>query len=574
MHIGGQLRIVHGEASEAGRKPRNEDCLGIRIPAAGAIETRGIAAIIADGVSAAEAAKEASEICVEGFLNDYFSTPDSWQVKTAAHRVLVSLNRWLFGQGQSFVDERKGYLCAMSAMILKSRTAYVFHAGDTRVYRFRDGELEQLTKDHTTQVSRSTSYLARAMGMNLNLEIDYLATEAEEGDLYLMTTDGVHEYVARNGIKAALAESNGECDATCRRLINEALDNGSPDNVSCLIVRIESLPGADKREVYRELSKLPFPPDLEVGNVLDGWRVLRLMDASSRSQLYLVEDIDTRDRAVLKTPSVNFSDDPAYIERFIMEEWIGRRVTSPHLVRVLEKPRTPQFLYHVMEFVDGRSIADWIRDNPSPEIRTVVDIAEQVVKGLRQLHRRETLHQDLKPDNIIINRDGVAKIIDFGSAYVAGVGEIATPFERGTQLGTASHSAPEYRLGRRPTTRSDMFSLAVVVYEMLTGGKHPYGDRYEAAQTIRDFSNLEYTPASKHDPLIPGWIDGALKKALSIAPESRYEAFSEWLVDLRHPNPRFLDPSSLPLVQRNPVVLWQLISLTLLIALILLIVFR
>ena len=203
-------------------------------------------------------------------------------------------------------------------------------------------------------------------------------------------------------------------------------------------------------------------------------------------------------------------------------------------------------------------------ENPSPEVRVVVGIVQQIITGLRALHRRETLHQDLKPDNIMIQADGVVKIIDLGSAFVAGIHETSVPFEREKNLGTIKYSAPEYKLGRRPSTRSDLFSLAVIVYELFTGGKgNPYGDKYQDAMTLREMSSLIYTPASRFNPLVPTWVDGALKKALSLGPELRYEVLSEFLVDLKHPNELFLESGSMPLMQRDPVRFWKGLSLVL-----------
>jgi serine/threonine protein phosphatase PrpC len=561
MHIKGELRVRYGQATSAGVKPQNEDCLGIQIPDSDLLATKGLVVVVADGVSAAEAGKEASEFCVKNFINDYYSTPETWEVKTAAHRVLVSLNRWLFSKGQSLADERRGYVAAMTAVVLKARSAYLFHVGDTRVYRFRDGDLEPLTQDHHTWVSKETYYLSRAMGMGISLDIDYRKTGVKPGDVLFFSTDGVHEHVKSSDIVAKLADDVTEPDVLCQQLIDLALANGSQDNLSCQILRLDDLPDASSTDIYDALSRLPFPPDLKVGTSLDGYQVEAVLHESSRSQLYLVRDMETGQRMTMKTPSVNFSDDAAYIERFIMEEWIGRRISNAHIVQVVEKTRAPQCLYYLMEHVEGKTLAQWMTENPSPEIGVVVGMVQQIVDGLRSLHRRETLHQDLKPDNIMIQPDGVVKIIDLGSAFIAGIHETSVPFERGQNLGTMKYSAPEYKLGRRPNTRSDQFALAMIAYELFTGGKgSPYGEKFADAQTLRDFSALNYQPAARYNPLVPTWVDGALKKALSINSELRYEVLSELIADLKQPNAQFLESGNLPLIQRDPLRFWKGLS--------------
>jgi serine/threonine protein phosphatase PrpC len=561
MHIKGELRVRYGQATSAGVKPQNEDCLGIQIPDSDLLATKGLVVVVADGVSAAEAGKEASEFCVKSFINDYFSTPETWEVKTAAHRVLVSLNRWLFSKGQSLADERRGYVAAMSAVVLKARSAYLFHVGDTRVYRFRDGDLEPLTQDHHTWVSSETCYLSRAMGMGISLDIDYRKAGVEPGDVLFLSTDGVHEHVKDSDIAAILTDTETEPDVLCQQLVDQALANGSQDNLSCQILRLDALPEASSKDIYDALSCLPFPPDLKVGMSLDGYQVEEVLHESSRSQLYLVRDTETGQRMTMKTPSVNFSDDAAYIERFIMEEWIGRRISSAHIAQALEKTRTPQCLYYLMEHVEGKTLAQWMTENPSPEIGVVVDLVQQIVDGLRTLHRRETLHQDLKPDNIMIQPDGVVKIIDLGSAYIAGIHETNVPFEREQNLGTMKYSAPEYKLGRRPSTRSDQFALAMIAYDLFTGGQgSPYGEKFAEAQTLRDFSALKYQPAARYNPLVPAWVDGALKKALSLNSELRYEVLSELIADLKQPNAQFLESGNLPLIQRDPLRFWKSLS--------------
>src|SRR5690606_25041406 len=116
------------------------------------------------------------------FLTDYFSTPESWSVKHSAQQVLTALNRWLYSRGQGFHDNRRGYITTMSTVVFKSHTAHVFHVGDSRVYRLRDGVLEQLTQDHSTRVSDDHAYLVRAMGLDVRLDVDYQVFPLQTGD--------------------------------------------------------------------------------------------------------------------------------------------------------------------------------------------------------------------------------------------------------------------------------------------------------------------------------------------------------------------------------------------------------
>jgi serine/threonine protein kinase len=152
-------------------------------------------------------------------------------------------------------------------------------------------------------------------------------------------------------------------------------------------------------------------------------------------------------------------------------------------------------------------------------------------------------------------------IVDFGSCWVAGVQEIGAPITRDLVLGTLDYSAPEYRYGGKVGPASDQFSLAVLLYEMLTG-KLPYGNGYSKAMDLKSFQRLCYISAMKHNPLVPYWLDKALEKALSIHPNSRYEALSEWLQDLKRPNPAWLSQRSQPLMERHPDKVWKLLAIS------------
>jgi serine/threonine protein kinase len=519
-HLRGKMRLNVGQHSVAGRKERNEDAIGIRIPDGNLLTTKGAVAVIADGVSAAEAGREASHTCVSNFLSDYFSTPESWSVKHSSQQVLTALNRWLFSCGQGFGDNRRGYITTMSTVVLKSHTAHVFHVGDSRIYRLREDVLEQLTHDHSTRLSNDHAYLVRAMGLDVRLDVDYQAFSLQTGDVFLQTTDGIHDVLSHDTILRLVHKDFAIPSSACQQLVDSALAAGSQDNLSCQLLHVEDLPHAEIDEVVSQLTQLRFPPFLENGMILDGYRVLRELHASTRSQVYLVEDTNSGEYFCMKTPSVNFEDDPAYIERFVMESWIGSRINSPYVVRVVESHRTKSCLYYLTEYINGMTLTRWMRENPKPAVSEAVHLIDQVARGIRAMHRRETLHQDIKPDNILIDVHGQVKIVDFGACHVAGIAEISTPLERDIALGTASYSAPEHTLRLKSNYRADLFSLAVITYEMLTG-KLPFGGRLEHCKTQRDFLATTYTESYKYNPMVPLWIDCAIKKGLRFHEERR-----------------------------------------------------
>jgi serine/threonine protein kinase/serine/threonine protein phosphatase PrpC len=559
------LKISVGQYSDKGRKDTNQDFHGSYIPKEPQLSSKGIAIAIADGISSSDVSHIASQSAVTSFLEDYYCTSDAWSVKTSAERVLVATNSWLHAQthdSQYRYDKDRGYVCTLSALVLKSTSAYIFHVGDSRIYQLRGGALEQLTNDHRVWVSSDRSYLSRAMGVNPRLEIDYHTLQVETGDVFLLATDGVYEHVAPDFILATVAGNSADLDQAARIIVEEAHRRGSEDNLTIEVVRVDQLPSPEANEIYRQIAALPFPPILEARAQFDGYTIIREVHGSSRSHIYLAMDTETNTAVILKTPSIDLQGDPAYLERFLMEEWVARRINSAHVLKPCPQTRQRRYLYVVTEFIDGQTLAQWMIDNPKPDLDRVRAIIEQIAKGLRAFHKLEMLHQDLKPDNIMIDATGTVKIIDFGSTRVAGMMEIATPSERLNLLGAAQYAAPEYFLGESGSQRSDIFSLGVMTYQMLTG-KLPYGTEVPKSRTKAAQRNLTYHCAQFEDREIPAWIDEAIRKAVHPEPHKRYEELAEFVFDLQRPNQAFLNKTRQPLIERNPLAFWKGVSFVL-----------
>lgn len=553
-----ELKISVGQFSDKGRKETNQDFHGALIPDEPLLSLKGISVVLADGISTSAVSRVAAESAVKGFLTDYYCTSESWSVRTSAQRVLEATNSWLHSQTRSqyAYDKDRGYVCTLSAVVIKSTTAHLFHIGDSRIYRLSGNTLEQLTNDHRIVISSQQSYLGRALGVNPQIEIDYQMLRLEEGDVFVLTTDGVYDHLHARRIAGIVKEGAADLDRAARTIVDQAYEAGSDDNLTVQIVRIDRLPESAASEVFGQPSELPLPPLLEARAVFDGYRIVRELHGSSRSHIYLAVDIETDAVVTLKTPSIDLRDDPAYLKRFLMEEWVARRIDSPHVLKPSPLSRRRNFLYVVTEYIDGQTLTQWMIDNPAPDLETVRDIVEQIARGLRAFHRKEMLHQDLRPDNIMIDKTGTVKIIDFGATRITGVAE-AEPSGLGDEiLGTVQYIAPEYFLGEVATARSDLFSLGVITYQMLTG-KLPYGAKAAMARTRAQVGKLRYSPATHGAREIPVWVDGALERAVHPNPLKRYDSLSEFLFDLRQPNPNYVKTSAAPLIERNPLLFWK-----------------
>lgn len=559
------LNISLGQYSDKGRKPCNQDFHGACLPREPQLGAKGIAVALADGISSSEVSQEAAQSAVTGFLEDYYCTSDAWSVKKSGEHVLTAVNSWLHAQTQQSqhrYNRERGYVCTFSALVIKSTTAHLFHVGDARIYRLRGGSLEQLTEDHRVRVSSQQSYLARALGMDRKVEIDYLSLQLEIGDLFLLATDGVYEHTDALCVRSAL-DSTPDLDAAARAIGEQALRRGSGDNLTVQLVRIDGLAAPEANEVYRQLSELPCPPLLEARDSFDGYQIVRVIKRGSRSHIYLAVDSASGERVVIKAPSVDMQASPAALERFLLEEWIARRINSPHVLKPCSQTRQRHYIYVVTEYIEGQTLAQWLIDNPRPDLPVVRGLLEQIAKGLQAFHRLEMVYQDLKPDNIMIDATGTVKIIDFGATRVAGIEEIASPIAQINLLGAALYAAPEYFLGEAGSARADLYSLGVIAYQMLSGD-FPYGTQVPKSRTRAAQKKLAYKSVLREDREIPAWVDDAIAKAVHPDPYQRYEEISEFIFDLHHPNQAFLSKTRPPLIERHPVLFWKSVSFVLL----------
>lgn len=554
-----QLEIRAACITQAGIKAINEDAVGVRIPEDGyALENKGVVLVVSDGVSSAEAGKEASSTAVEKFQEEYFHTPDTWSVAKSGEQILSTINLKLFRKSHEFSSNTKGYLATFSALVIKGRTAHFFHVGDSRIYLLRNGEITQSTTDHVASLGQDRFILARAIGMDNRLNIDYGRIPLEPGDRFLLTSDGVHDFIPKEGLPELLGKQQA-VEEIAQSLIDIALANGSDDNVSVVVAEVVTLPYESLDDYSAKLTRLPFPPPLSKGMKIDGFIVMDELFASSRSQLYLVRDMSSGEILAMKTPSPNYLEDTAYIDQFIQEEWIGIRIQHPNVVKIIRQNRNRSFLYYLMEYVEGISLERWIDINRPPSPKKAIHLIKQIAAGLKAFHENEAVHQDLKPGNIIITPDERAIVIDFGSVFVAGLAECVRPLDQEGILGTAGYADPLYLKGHNPGIQGDVYSLATICYEMFTHHL-PYGDEIENCRSAFDYDQLRYTPASRYNPIVPEWFDGALKKGTEFDLELRYRNIDELLNDLLHPNPNFLRDD--PVVEKNAstLVFWKLMS--------------
>lgn len=555
-----RLEVTLGQHALAGRKGPNQDFHGAVIPTGSALDIKGIAVALADGIGSSPVSQVASAAAVRGFLDDYYATSEAWSVRRAAQRVLGATNAWLHAQnqrGDARFDKDRGHCCTFSALVLKGREVHLLHVGDTRIYRVHTQALEQLTEDHRVHLGAGQSYLGRALGATPHVEIDHRCLEAEVGALYLLASDGAYERLDAASVHTALACWPHDFDAAARVLAQLAHERGSTDDATVQLLRIDALPPHEAEPWQAQRAQLRLPPPLAPRMVFEGCTLVRELHASARSQVFLALDPQTGRQLAIKVPAVALREDAEALDRFLLEEWIARRVHSPHVLQAWASEHAREHLYVAMEYVEGQTLAQWMTDHPRPDLDSVRGLVTQLAKGLQALHGKEMLHQDLRPENVMVDRSGTVKIIDLASAHVAGLAE-AVPALQATRIaGSLQYTAPEYFVGGQPTAAADLFALAVLSYQMLSG-QLPYGLQVTQLRAPADLKRLRYVPLRHHRPELPAWLDAVLHKALQPDPARRQEAVSEFVHDLHRPGPGLLRTRAIPLVERNPVLFWQI----------------
>jgi len=547
-----------GHASRRGAREHNEDFAGaLREPG------RGLVAAIADGVSAGGRGREAAQTTVMGLLADFFAAPATWETTVVFDRLVGAQNAWLAAH-----NAKGGGATAMTtltALALEGHGVTIAHVGDSRAWRLRGHELMQLTHDHRFDHPDLQSRLTRAIGLDDAVRIDYAQGEVQVGDRYLLTSDGVHGSLAA-GRLAALAGEGGAQQAS-EALVDAALaarGPGGADNATALVIVVRELDAARLEDELLRGRRLPVPPRLKVGDMLDGYTVTALVADTGVHRLYQARASGSAGRALvaLKTLHESRASDPEERAMLAHEAWLGLRLTEryvgsgkptavddPGFVRVHEIAE-PSALYTVFDWHGGRTLEQMLAAPGPVPVTDVVGAATQVAKALGRLHRHGVIHRDIKPGNLHRGDDGRWRILDLGVA-LSGREPAA---QRELHAGTPSYINPEQWDGAPADAASDLFALGVTLYRWLTG-RLPYGEiePYQAGRYRHD-----PLPASRLRPDVPIWLDHLLAKAVARDPRQRFETAEELLLALERGASRVLAaPPATPLMQRDPMALWK-----------------
>ncbi len=548
------LSVSTGHASLAGARPRNEDFLGMIVPQGDELASKGVLAAIADGVSGHGGGREAAEYAVRGLLSDYYATPDTWETPLAIDRVANAINRWVMAQARAH-SEWSGMATTLTALVLRGQRYCVAHVGDSRCYLARGGTLTQLTTDHVWDRAGMDHVLTRGIGLDDRLHLDFSEGEVQEGDTFILLTDGVWEPL-RERTLADMLRVHQQPQTLAQALAEAALARGSQDNASALVVRADSLPQAGAQDVNAASRALPVPAKLKPGQSMDGFVIQNVLAESRTTLLYTARDGSGGQTVVLKTLHPRLAEDKGEIEAFAREEWLARRVVSRHFPQYvpLAAGRRTQ-LYFTMSWHAGSTWQQMLDADYHMSIPDAVRGGVQLLKGLGALHRLSVLHRDIKPANIHIDSSGELRILDLGVAAVAAHAE-GTP--HAPRAGTPSYLAPELFDGGEPDATTDLYAVAVTLFHMLTR-HYPYGE-IEPFQTPK-FGEPAAPSRWRRD--IPVWLERVLLKGVAREGKQRFETAEEFVLALERGEAGLLPVQrATPYAERDPLAFWRAVGIT------------
>ncbi|KRN03840.1 Stk1 family PASTA domain-containing Ser/Thr kinase [Holzapfeliella floricola] len=267
---------------------------------------------------------------------------------------------------------------------------------------------------------------------------------------------------------------------------------------------------------------------LEKGYLLaKRYKIIKLIGRGGMADVYLAQDIILERHVAIKVMRGEFQNNSPLVRRFQREALATSELSHPNIVSILDISESQGMQYLVMEYIDGSNLKDYIKENYPISMNKVINIMDQILSAIKLAHQHEVIHRDLKSQNILISKTGVVKVADFGIAISLGKNAVT---QTNSLLGSVHYISPEQAKGSMATKQSDIYSLGIILYELITGNV-PFGGETAVSIALKHFQ--ENIPSiRKMHPDIPQSLENVVLKATSKDPEDRYESVSKMKADL------------------------------------------
>jgi serine/threonine protein phosphatase PrpC len=493
-------------------------------------------AAVADGLGSAKQGGEAAARVVETLARNFPARPRAWSAGKTLEEITRHLNRRFHQEGMARFESTE-LATTIAAIAFEGDRAYTLNAGDSRIYLWRAGKLAQLSTDHREPHPQRTHVLTRAMGLADELTPATHETAILADDVILLCTDGLSDVLNAAALTALL--ERGATAATIAAEARRQATDDTRDDLTVVTLRVLET-GAAQRPAE---TAARVPDKLKAGDVIDGFTLRRSFRDSDRIWLAARQG----NSFVLKFAPREAAQNESARTVFLNEIWHATQIAA-EFFPAASVPENATDCYYALEYFHAPTLKHFISEHgplPPPQ---AVELAQFLLRAEQFLLRHDFVHGDLKPENILVLRDNEKlrfKLIDLGS-----VSEI---FSLQGRAGTPSYLAPERFSGAAMTERTEIFSLGVTLYEALTG-KLPYGE-VEPFQTPVFKTARPLTALNPHAPL---WLEAIAARAIAIAPEQRYENYSEMLFELENPaKVRPFHQPGTPLLERNPLLFFK-----------------
>ena len=474
---------------------------------------RGVLLACADGVADRPQPNDAARDALTALRASYYAAPETWSLEFALRESVQAAHQALRHAGE------RGRAAAISALVLHRRRWLLAHAGNARVWLYRQQQLRQLTRDHLTPRPVGPARVDCACGLTERFEPQIETGELHEGDIFLITTVALHDAVDGAHLLSVL-HTDGTAQQLAEALTKVARDKGAGGGFSACVARIDKLPPASALD-DDDGRTLPIMPLPDVGAVVDEFVIAKRLHRSQYYTLYRAQDRTTGEVVVLKLPQPGSRDPVEVARRFLREEWIIRRLQSPQLVAL--KPLSPgrrSALYSVMEMQTGENLAARIKRKRGLPLAEAQTIGVQLLEVLSLLHQQGIVHRDIRPSNLLYDkRSGQLKVLGLGGSSIEALHEPSAALAP-TAL---SYAAPELLRGEPANERSDVYAVGVTLYRLISA-RFPYGKIAGAG----DWPRHEYAPLARYNAEVSPQFDAVVQRACAPVAAERFASTKQF----------------------------------------------
>ena len=492
-------------------------------------------AVVCDGVGSAEEGAQAAKRVTNYMMNNFKIRPKTWSIEKSIKTFIDSINSILYKESQ-INYERSELVTTLAMVVIDGNRLYGANVGDSRVYLYRGGVLNQLSNDHAMEEEGYENVLTQAIGISEDVEPYYFENIIEKNDKILLCSDGLYNVLDEKNIITYI--KNGAVSLV--KKASKLTDDNLPDDTTAVVLEVLE---ANERAILKQ-QKLEIPQTLKEGQVIDGYKLEKSLIQNNRTWLATKKT----KQYVIKFAQIEAKEDPELLDLFVKEAWNAKRLKANFFPKaVIPKTRTNR--YYVMQLFRGEDLDNYLKTHEHITIDDAVVLASTLLQMSQYLLKYDLVHGDIKPNNIMIakiDEDTTEyKIIDFGS--------ITEIFSTDTQAGTPSFLSPERFMGEAISENTEIFAIGVTLYLSLTG-KYPYGE-------IEPFQNPTFKEAKKpstYNKNIPDWLDSVIMRAIAIDKHQRYEHYSEMAYELSHPEkvkPYFI--KNAPLIEKSPLLFYK-----------------